>query len=185
MRNDTFCTVTELSGRKRNECRVKHHPIKTEIISFTISSRSSFKGFFFAKHLTGDVFVCVCGVEGIFKCLLCQFYSFQAFIFFFVSSGMDSNSQTSQELLIPNDVRPSNSKVWFFFISFLVLFVFSHLKNKEGGSRKSVFTSHVRRHRSRWLQPRSSPASPNGEDAWRRRRHDGNSLIILIILTPD
>lgn len=35
--------------------------------------------------------------------------------FFFVSSGMDSNSQTSQELLIPNDVRPSNSKVRFFF----------------------------------------------------------------------
>lgn len=27
------------------------------------------------------------------------------FFFFFVSSGMDSNSQTSQELLIPNDVR--------------------------------------------------------------------------------
>lgn len=62
------------------------------------------------------------------------------FLFFFVSSGMDSNSQTSQELLIPNDVRPSNSKVKIFFPPsppFLVLFVFSRWNNKTKQKKKN------------------------------------------------
>ena len=49
---------------------------------------------------------------------------------YFLSSGMDSNSQTSQELLIPNDVRRSNSKL-------SILHVVSIFPSEQQGKKTS------------------------------------------------
>lgn len=57
------------------------------------------------------------------------------------STGMDSNSQTSQELLIPNDVRRRNCTLRR--ANPLVLLVFSQVNNRKRENRNSVCVSHA------------------------------------------
>lgn len=49
---------------------------------------------------------------------------------FFLFSGMDSNSQTSQELLIPNDVSIFKLLIYLFFFMLLVFSLLNKIKLK-------------------------------------------------------
>lgn len=100
----------------------------------------------------------------------------------FVSSGMDSNSQTSQELLIPNDVRTSNSRPRGFL---LLLFIFFHLNDKKEKTGNQCSHHMYAAQEQVTLSVMAAAANKIGCDFKGGGRRAGNFLITLIILTSD
>lgn len=100
----------------------------------------------------------------------------------FVSSGMDSNSQTSQELLIPNDVRTSNTRPRGFS---LVVHIFFHLNDKKEKTGNQCSPHMYAAQEQVTLSMIAAAANKIGRDFKGGGRRAGNFLITLIILTPD